>query len=222
VILTLTPNPTIDRVVFVRGFRLGATIRAEREMVTPSGKGVDASLVIHELGGETVALGLDAGITGQLHRDLLDRWGVRHDFCEALGETRTATVLVDLDAEMQSTISAPTLRAIGSHLTELVHAVGRHAEGAWGLICGGSLPPGLPTDSYARLIRSARERGLFVLLDTSGEALARGMEVRPHVVKVNAQELGVVDPQIVALVGEIAEGPDEDALGVLGNSGRAG
>ena len=48
-ILTLTPNPTIDRVVFVRNFRLGAIVRGEREVVTPSGKGVDASLVLHEL-----------------------------------------------------------------------------------------------------------------------------------------------------------------------------
>ena len=63
-ILTLTPNPTIDRATFVRSFRLGTVVRAEREVVTPSGKGVDASLVIHELGGETVALGLNAGHTG--------------------------------------------------------------------------------------------------------------------------------------------------------------
>ena len=48
-ILTLTPNPTIDRVLFVRGFRTGAVVRAEREVVTPSGKGVGASLVISDV-----------------------------------------------------------------------------------------------------------------------------------------------------------------------------
>ena len=55
-ILTLTPNPTIDRVIFCRSFTLGTVVRAERETVTPSGKGVGASLVIF-LGAYLIALG---------------------------------------------------------------------------------------------------------------------------------------------------------------------
>ena len=95
-ILTLTPNPTIDRVVFCRNFSLGTVVRAEAESVTPCGKGVAASVVIHELGGDTVALGLKAGLTGDLHGALLDGLGVEHDLVSARGETRTMVVLVDL------------------------------------------------------------------------------------------------------------------------------
>ena len=174
-ILTLTPNPAIDRTTFVRDFRLGAVVRAEREVVTPSGKGVDASLVIHELGGETVALGLNAGLTGDLLAAMLDRWGIAHDFCAADGETRTATVLVDLSAGEQSTISASSLRATAVHLDRLLATLDRHAGCAWGLICGGSLPPGLPSDGYAHLLCRARDRGLVTLLDTSGDALNGGL-----------------------------------------------
>lgn len=47
-ILTVTPNPTVDRVFFVRHFRLGATIRGEREVAAPAGKGVAASMVMNE------------------------------------------------------------------------------------------------------------------------------------------------------------------------------
>jgi len=97
-ILTLTPNPTIDRAIFVRGFRLNAVVRAERETVTPSGKGVDASLVLRELGGDTLALGLNAGWTGRLLAGMLDERGIAHELVPADGETRTATVLVDLAA----------------------------------------------------------------------------------------------------------------------------
>jgi len=192
-ILTLTPNPTIDRVIFVRDFRWGIAVRAEREVVTPSGKGVDASLAIHDLGGTTVALGLNAGLSGRLHEGLLDEWGVPHDFVPALGETRTAVVLVDQAVHQQSTISAPTLAATGDHLSRLLALVDRYAERAWGLICAGSLPPGLPVDSYAHLVRHARQRGLVVLLDTSGEALCRGVAGLPHILKINQDELGSLD-----------------------------
>jgi 1-phosphofructokinase len=193
VILTLTPNPTIDRAVYVRDFRFGAVVRAEREVVTPSGKGVDASLVIHELGGETVVLGLSAGINGRLHGELLDVWGIPHDMVPAGGETRMSTVLIDLGLGEQSTISAPTLQATPEHLALLLQAVDRHADRAWGLICGGSLPAGLEVDSYAHLVRRARERGLVVLLDTSGEALRAGVAACPDILKVNRQEMLVLD-----------------------------
>jgi fructose-1-phosphate kinase PfkB-like protein len=204
VILTLTPNPTIDRVLFVRGFCWCAAVRAERETVTPSGKGVDASLVVHELGGTTVALGLNAGLAGQIHESLLGQWGVPCEFVHALGETRTATVLVDLVARQQSTISASTLVATAEHLDRLLALLERYAGQAWGLICAGSLPPGLPPDAYARLLRSARQRELVTLLDTSGEALRQGVAGLPHVLKINQDELAFLDAASAAGWGDSA------------------
>jgi tagatose 6-phosphate kinase len=201
-ILTLTPNPTIDRVVFVRNFRLGAVVRGEREVITPSGKGVGSSLVIQELGGDTVATGLGAGLNGRLLTELLDHMEVSHDFVPADGETRMALVLVDLAVGQQSTIAAPTLRATNEHLAQLLALLDRYASPnpnpsltalaggrAWGVICGGSLPPGLPVDSYARLVRRARQLGLVTLLDSSGESLRQGVAGLPHILKVNRREL---------------------------------
>jgi 1-phosphofructokinase family hexose kinase len=193
-ILTLTPNPTIDRAILCRDFSLGTVVRAESETVTPCGKGVAAATVIHELGGDTVALGLKAGLTGELHSALLDGLGVEHDLVPALGETRTMVVLIDLAVNQQSSISAPTLRATPAHLSQLCDRLEGHAGGAWGLICAGSLPPGLPVDSYAHLLQWARQRGLITLLDSSGEALRRGVGGAPHILKVNRRELAELDP----------------------------
>ena len=208
-ILTLTPNPTIDRAVFVRGFRLNAVVRAERERVTPSGKGVDASLVLRELGEATVVLGLNAGWNGRLLAGMLDERGIAHDLTAAEGETRTATVLVDLAAQAQSTISASTLRAGSAHVEALSEAIGRHAPRAWGLICGGSLPPGLPADAYAVLLRRARELGLYTLLDTSGRALREGATAPPHVLKANLHEFAALDPGVDAAQPSTREGERE-------------
>ncbi len=211
-ILTITPNPTIDRVFFVRGFAWGAAIRAEKETVVPSGKGVGTSLVIHELGGHTIALGLSAGHTGALHAALLDEMGVPTGFVHAAGETRTAVVLVDADARHQSTISAPTLQADESHLAALLDMITLHAPLAWGVVMAGSLPPGLPADTYAQLLRRAHRHGLVTLLDTSGEALQRGIVGRPQVLKVNRREL-------TALGGQ-ASSNGRDALAALADALR--
>jgi len=204
-ILTITPNPTIDRAIFVRHFRLGATVRGEREVVTPSGKGVAASLVIHELGGDTVVSGLNAGHTGRLLVELLDDLGVPHDFMPTCGETRTAVVLVDRAVERQSTILAPTLMATEDHLARLLALLDRYAGRAWGVICGGSLPPGLPPDSHAHLLHHARQLGMITLLDASGESLRRGVAGLPHVLKVNRDELAALDPETAGRWGDAGD-----------------
>ena len=54
----------------------------------------------------------------------------------------------------------------------------------------GSLPPGAPTDGYARIARMAADQvpAVPVLADTAGDALAALLEERPALVKVNAGE----------------------------------
>jgi tagatose 6-phosphate kinase len=208
-ILTVTPSPSIDRVLFVRNFRLGEIIRAEREVISPCGKGVIASMVIHALGGATVALGLKAGATGNLHSSLLKELGVPHDFIDAQGETRTLVVLVDLAVGRQSSISAPTLTATSDHFFQLMDLMERYADRARGVIFGGSLPPGFPPDSYVHLLRSAREKGLITLLDTSGDALRRGVGGLPHILKINQEELTSLAPDLLGEPG-FSE-PDESS-----------
>ncbi len=197
-IVTVTPNPTLDRVVFVRGFRLGAIVRGERETLTPSGKGVDASLVLHALGLPTLAIGLQAGRQGRLAVELLTELGVPHEFVWADGETRHALVLVDLEAGAQSTISVATLRATHWHLAELAAMIERYLPQAWFVVLAGSLPNGWPVDAYRRLIGICRDSGVPTLLDTSGAALAATLAADggslPDIVKVNAAELESLFP----------------------------
>jgi 1-phosphofructokinase family hexose kinase len=188
-ILTVTPNPTIDRAVFVRNFRLGRIARAEREVVGPSGKGVDASMVIQELGGETMAFGFSAGFTGAHLSALLDERGLPHNFVTVEGYTREALVLIDVAARRQSTITAPTLIARESHLSQLIDLMAPYADRAWGAILAGSLPAGVPADTYAGWLDRAHAWGLVTLLDTSGEALRKGIRARPHYLKANLREL---------------------------------
>jgi 1-phosphofructokinase family hexose kinase len=208
-ILTVTLNPTLDRAVFVRNFRLGTLTRAEKEVLTPSGKGVDASLVLHELGHPTLATGLLAGHHGRLLVTLLDAIGVAHDFVWAEGETRHALVLVDQAVRAQSTISASTLHADERHLQALLRTMSRHLPSARFAILAGSLPAGCLADAYPRLIAHCRQAGVPTLLDTSGAALAAGIaETAPEIVKINLLELGellgATGDDLVAIAGAAA------------------
>lgn len=53
----------------------------------------------------------------------------------------------------------------------------------------GSVPPGVPTDIYARIIREANKLGVKAILDASGELLTKGIKAKPYLIKPNKVEL---------------------------------
>ena len=67
-------------------------------------------------------------------------------------------------------------------------------------VLSGSLPRGCPASFYADCVRRLRAAGATVVLDASGEAMARGLEAGPDLVKPNAEECG-------ALVGFVPRTP---------------
>jgi 1-phosphofructokinase family hexose kinase len=188
-ILTVTANPTIDRVLFVRDFAMQDVVRAEREVVSPSGKGIDVAMILHEMGAKTLAISLNAGLSGAMLAALLERRGVACHFIEARGETRTAALITDLAHGRQSTILAPTLTAGPPQLQSMIDAVAAHAPNSWGLVCAGSLPPGLPTNAWAQLLHTGHDQGLVTLLDSSGIGLQQGIAGLPDILKINGREL---------------------------------
>ena len=52
----------------------------------------------------------------------------------------------------------------------------------------GSLPPGVPSDFYARVARIGKKNGAKVILDTSGEALDRALQEGVYLIKPNVRE----------------------------------
>jgi 1-phosphofructokinase family hexose kinase len=189
-ILTVTANPTIDRVLFVRDFAMQDVVRAEREVVSPSGKGIDVSIILHVLGAPTLALALKAGHSGQMLAALLADQGVPCEFIPACGQTRVAALITDQTQGRQSTILASTLHGGPEHLDHLLARLAHHAPASWGLVCAGSLPPGLPERAFADLLAAGRDHGLVTLLDSSGAGLRGGVAGLPAILKVNSRELG--------------------------------
>ncbi len=198
-ILTVTPNPTIDRVLFVRDFAMQDLVRAESETVAPSGKGIDVSAILHAFDVDTLALGLSAGHTGEQLALLLDDLGVPYAFVQAEGYTRVAALITDKVQGRQSTVIAHTLRATPAHLESLLELAAENLPRCWGMVCAGSLPPGMPLDAYPRLLDLARMHGVVTLLDSSGESLRRSVAARPDILKINLSELAALAPDVAAV-----------------------
>lgn len=225
-ILTVTPNTALDRVIFVDGFAWGHTMRAREALWSPAGKGCDAAWVLAELGQPCVALGLAAGESGRSLQAMLESRGVKVDFVWAEGETRTNYVLIDTAAKRQSTVTVSGLQVSPEHLAALEARLERWLPQCRALHLGGSLPAGVPHDWYVPWVGRARAAGIPVLLDASGPTLARCAPAGPTVLKPNLDELSELvgrrlhgQAEIVAAAQELLGWGAELVLASLGADG---
>jgi len=209
VILTVTPNTALDKVLFVEGFAFGETVRAQGAADGMGGKGAVVSWVLGQLGTPSLATGLAAGETGRRMEGVLRRAGVITDFLWVGGETRTNYVLARVADGAQGTVTVSGL-ALGpedpARLRVHVEALLPQAEF---FLCGGSMPEGMPVDWYAPLIARARDLGISTLLDTSGPFLAPNVAARPTMIKPNAAEASQLLGRAIASVEEAACAAEE-------------
>ena len=71
-IYTVTFNPAIDYIAEVKGLEMNEINRATSEKILAGGKGINVSVVLKNLGIDSIALGFIAGFTGQeIKRKLL-------------------------------------------------------------------------------------------------------------------------------------------------------
>lgn len=187
-ILTVTPNTALDKVIFVDDFTLGRTSRATATAEGMGGKGAVTSWVLGQLGIPSTAMGFAAGQTGRRMEGLLRDVGVETDFTWVDGDTRTNYVLARNRDGLQGTVTVSGLQPSLEDAQRLQEAVLDRLGSAKFLLCGGSLPPGMPAEWYAPLIEQARQRGVVSLLDASDRVLAANLDAKPDIIKPNADE----------------------------------
>ena len=75
-IITLTPNPSVDRTVFLDDVVLGSVNRSQRRRSEPSGKGVNVALALHAHDVPVRAVVTAGGSVGVQLRQMLDTAGL--------------------------------------------------------------------------------------------------------------------------------------------------
>ncbi len=88
-IYTVTINPACDRSIVINDFAAGKVNRILTTHDDPGGKGINVSKIIRELGGESVAMGIIGGKTGEFIKTNLEHMGISTDFVVSENETRT-------------------------------------------------------------------------------------------------------------------------------------
>src|SRR5690349_20423581 len=176
VIVTITLNAALH-VAYTTGDTMpdpgaeGITM-VSRPAYRAGGRGVTVARLLHSFGHDVLAAGLAGGASGELIIQDLARSGVPTAFTLIRGESRRFFRFSDPDS------GGPALRFSepGPYIT--TEELGRFAAdyrrllaGAAAVVICGSLPDGLPADTYGSLVTYAAEAGVPVILDAGGEEL---------------------------------------------------
>ncbi|WP_438293350.1 1-phosphofructokinase [Streptomyces sp. HUAS TT7] len=207
-ILTVTPNPSLDRTYEVPGLARGEVLRATGERVDPGGKGVNVSRAVAAAGHRTLAVLPLGGAPGALVAELLGAEGIEVAPVPVAGHTRSNISVAEPDGTLTK-INAPGPRLTAAESELLLDTVRKHSGRADWIACCGSLPRGLAPQWYADLVARAHAAGAKVALDTSGPSLIAALRERPDVVKPNAEELAQAVGRPLATVGDAVKAAEE-------------
>ena len=200
-IITLTPNPSLDRTISLDGvLARGEVQRAVASHVEPGGKGVNICRALEASGVESLAI-LPGDAIDPVLIALSDA-GIPHLGMPIGASIRSNVAITEPDGTTTK-VNVPGPVLTPAQQTELIELVLDRADGAGWVVLAGSLPPGAPVDFYAHIIRKLRARygaaAPKVAVDSSGAPFAAAVGAGPDLIKPNGEELaeltGIPDPE---------------------------
>lgn len=190
-IVTLTPNPSVDRTFHLAALRHGGVNRVVSSTVEPSGKGVNVARALAANGVPVVAVLPLGGAEGDQLAGLLRPAALRLVGVPIAGAVRSNVTLLEPDG-VATKVNEAGPRLSPAEAEALLSATMRAASGSAWTVCCGSLPPGVAVDFYAQVVTRVHAAGGRVAVDTSGVPLRLAAEAGADLLKPNVHELAEV------------------------------
>ncbi|MDJ0339148.1 1-phosphofructokinase [Cryobacterium sp. PH31-O1] len=190
-IVTLTPNPSLDRTIELAGpLERGEVQRAVAAHGEPGGKGVNICRALEASGISSLAI-----LPGDADDPVLLALSSHHipHLALPIGAPLRSNVAITEPDGTTTKLNEPGPALSLDQQDALVALVLEQSVGASWLVLAGSVPPGVPDDFYARIIRELRarlgSRAPRVAVDSSGGPLAAAALAHPDLLKPNGEEL---------------------------------
>lgn len=201
-IYTVTLNPAIDYIMHPENFTQGTVNRSQKEEIYFGGKGINVSRVLKSLGVDSVATGFVAGFTGKAIEDGLEAMGIRTDFVRlSHGNSR---INVKIKGKAESEINGCGPRLNESDLALLFDKISSLKSGDI-LVLSGSVPQGLDTRIYEKILQKIYASDIMVIVDAEGELLLNTLKYKPFLIKPNLTELSEISGKQLESSAEIIE-----------------
>ena len=188
-ILTITANPSVDISYNIENLKIDDVNRVELVNKDAGGKGIHVSYVLNELGENVTNSGFVGGKLGEFIEKRLDERKISHDFIKLEEETRNCIAIIHDNNQTEILEKGPKIGL--EKEKEFLDYLEKISQNIEIINISGSLPKGLDTSFYQKIIKFAKENKIFVSLDTSGNTLKEIVkgEIKPDLIKPNETEI---------------------------------
>jgi 1-phosphofructokinase len=206
-IVTVTPNPSLDRTLEVDRLERGEVLRANGRRVEPGGKGINVARSLHAHGHAVLAAFPCGGAEGEQFVSLLRSEGLRLATVPIQGSVRANVAIVEPDGTVTK-VNEPGPGLTDEEVDRLLATVADEPGADW-VVGSGSLPPDTTPELFAALTRRAKRNGSRVAIDSSGAPLAAAIAAGPDLLKPNLDELAEATGLVVATLGDVVQAAEQ-------------
>ena len=209
-IVTLTPNPSVDRTVFLDALMRGSVNRSVRSWSEPSGKGVNVALALHAHGYRCGPCCRSAVRSALSFVRCSKHAGLDTVVVPIAGEIRSNISLTQADGTVTKINESGPCLERRRRPTALIDAVDRQSRrrglaGVRGKLC----PPACRSIWYAQLVELGHRRQVNVVVDSSGPPLAASLPAGPDLIKPNEHELAELVGGDLDTLGDVIDAAED-------------
>lgn len=204
-ILTVTLNAAIDKRYVVENFEVGEVNRVKECAYVAGGKGLNVSKTATIAGETVLATGFVGGHAGEYIVEAVEKQGVATDFVRVNGESRSCINIFDTVNRTQTEFLEPGVVVSEEEQRAFYLKFDALLPKCDVVAMSGSVPKGIGTDYYPKLVEMAKRAGKKVIVDTSGALLAEAVKAKPHMVKPNIDEIRLLTGRKISDREELVE-----------------
>ncbi|MGQ9651459.1 MAG: 1-phosphofructokinase family hexose kinase [Phycisphaerae bacterium] len=188
--MTVTLNPTIDRIIEVPDFHIGEHLRGRMRSLLPAGKAINVSRAMATLGSPSTAAGWVGAESSVLFEDVLRKAGVAVRLTPISGATRENITIVDPIGHTETHIRDTGPTVTDDDIQRLITELSALSKPDCLLVFTGSCAPGLDASRFAQMLRACMDGGARVVVDSSSDHLREAARLPLWLLKPNLLELG--------------------------------
>lgn len=188
-IYTVTFNPSLDYILDLPELDMNQVNRTSGERILPGGKGINVSIVLHNLGVDNKAICFTSGFTGDALKTLLQQRDMNADFIDLEEGLTRINVKLRSGGETEINGQGPEIKS--ENIAELYEKLGYLDEEDY-LVLAGSLPDTMPSTTYMDIMQMLQYNNSRIIVDATGELLLNVLPYKPFLIKPNNHELGKI------------------------------
>ncbi len=224
-IVTVTPNPSIDYLLNTDKLIQGNLNRIENERFVIGGKGINVSLMLNSLKINSIATGFISGFTGKYIEEEIQKYKyIDTNFININNNPTRINIKLKVN-DIETEINASGTSVSESEFNDLKKYIST-LNNQDILILSGSIAKGLNNDMYMDLAKMCYNNKIKFIVDSTKNSLLKTLQYNPFLIKPNLEELMeifdvelVLESDIIKYAKKLQEKGAKNVLVSMGNKG---